>query len=123
LKIKIEDDPQETLKKLFELYIKQMQEEINFANAISNEFVRKNKEMRGKGVYSFKWLYEYALSINSNYTKTKVKEIVKRILEYYKEQNEAWQRDHSIKGKRLVYVMPEWDYLYREYLEIKDLLE
>jgi hypothetical protein len=37
--------------------------------------------------------------------------------------NEAWQRDHSIKGKRLVYVMPEWDYLYREYLEIKDLLE
>jgi hypothetical protein len=122
MKIELENDSK-IIDKLFRLYIEQLQEEINFANAISNEFVRKNAEIRNRTVYYFKWLYEYAFSINPNYTKTKVKKIVNQILTYYKEQNKAWQKDHSIKGKRLVYVMPKWDKLFEQYSEVKDILE
>jgi len=121
MKVEVEDS--KIVEKLFGLYIERLQEEINFANAISNEFVRKNNEIRNRTVYYFKWLYEYALSINPNYTKTKVRKIVNQILTYYKEQNETWQKDHSFKGKRLVYVMPEWDQLYEQYLEVRELLE
>jgi len=40
MKIELEDDSN-IIDKLFRLYIEQLQEEINFANAISNEFCQK----------------------------------------------------------------------------------
>jgi len=123
MKIEVEDDPKIILNKLFQLNIEQLQEEINFANSISDKLAERLNKPHNREAYYFKWLYEYALSINPNYTKTKVRNIVKRVLAYYKEQNEAWQRDHSIKGKRLVYVMPKWDNLYKQYLDVKELFE
>jgi len=105
VKIEVEDDPKIILDKLFQLYIEQLYEEINFANAISNELAIRINKIHNRTAYYFKPLYEYALSINQNYTKTKVKKIVNKDLTYYRKQNEAWQKDHSIKGKRLVYII------------------
>ena len=96
MKIEAEDDSN-IIDKLFQLYIEQLYEEINFANAISNELAIRINKTHNRTAYYFKPLYEYALSINQNYTKTKVKEIVKMVLKYYKDQNEAWQKDHSVK--------------------------
>jgi len=84
MKIEVEDDPKIIVDKLFQLYIEQLQEEINFANAISNELAIRLNKTHNHTAYYFKPLYEYALSINQNYTKTKVKKIVKKILIYYK---------------------------------------
>jgi len=123
MKIEVEDDPKIVVDKLFGLYVEHLQEENNFKNKISNEFVRKNTEMHGKDVYQFKWLYEYALSINQTYTKQKVKEIVIEILMYYQKEHERCLKNHSHEGRKAVYVMPKWDYLYKQYLEVKELFE